>query len=70
MKLAPFLDDPVTSGAQEEAMQEFCWHLFDRPKLNDKVGKILEALLEARSLRISDLSHRMPGSPSARQGPL
>jgi len=47
------------------SMQEFCQHIIDRPEMADKAGTILEALLETRSLRLSDLSHRMPGNPAA-----
>jgi hypothetical protein len=47
------------------SMQEFCHHIFDRQEMAEKAGTILEALLEARSPRLSDLSHRMPGNPAA-----
>lgn len=47
------------------SVQEFCQHLFDRPTLAKKAGAILQAILEARSPRLSDLSHKMAGSPAA-----
>ena len=43
------------------SMQEFCQHLFDRSELAGKSSAICEALLEAQSPRLSDLSHRMSG---------
>ena len=47
------------------SMQDFCHHLFDRPALAEKAATILHAILEARSPRLSDLSHKMAGSPQA-----
>ncbi len=46
-------------------MHEFCQQLHDRPELTEKASAICEALLAARSPRLSDLIHRMSGSPSA-----
>ena len=45
--------------------QEICHHIFDRHEMADKASTILEALLEARLPRLSDLSHTMPGNPAA-----
>jgi hypothetical protein len=47
------------------SVQDFCQYLFDNDKLSEKVTAILQAILEARSPRLSDLSHRMPASPDA-----
>ena len=58
-------------NVQEEAMfdfisvQDFCQYLFDDDKLSEKAAVILQAILEARSPRLSDLSHKMPDSPDA-----
>jgi hypothetical protein len=58
-------------NVQEEAMfefismQDFCQYIFDHDKLSEKAALILQAILEARSPRLSDLSHKMPASPSA-----
>ena len=47
-------------------MQEFCHHIFDRAAQAEKAATILRAILEARSPRLSDLSHKMAGSPLPR----
>jgi hypothetical protein len=58
-------------NVQEEAMfefisvQDFCQYLFDNDKLSEKAATILQAILEARSPRLSDLSHKMPASSDA-----
>lgn len=46
-------------------MQEFVQNLFDQPDIAHKAALILEAILEARSPRISDLSHKLPAAPDA-----
>ncbi len=43
----------------------FARHLFDQDELAVKAGCIMQAILEARSPRLSHISHRMPGSPDA-----
>ena len=43
----------------------FMQFLFDREDVADKAGQIIEAILESRSPRLSDISHRMRGNPSA-----
>ena len=44
---------------------EFMQFLFDREDLAEKAGQIVEAVLESRSPRLSDISHRMRGNPEA-----
>ena len=44
-------------------LQEFVQQLFDRPDIARKAGLIIQAILEARSPRLSDLSHKLPGKP-------
>jgi len=44
---------------------EFMQFLFDREDVADKAGQIIEAILESRSPRLSDISHRMRGNPEA-----
>ena len=46
-------------------LQEFVQHLFDQPDITRKAGLIIQAILEARSPRLSDLSHKLPGKPDA-----
>jgi len=41
----------------------FTQFLFDREDLAEKTGQIIEAILESRSPRLSDISHRMRGIP-------
>jgi len=43
----------------------FMQFLFDREDVADKASQIIEAILESRSPRLSDISHRMRGNPSA-----
>jgi hypothetical protein len=43
----------------------FMQFLFDREDLAEKAGQIAEAILESRSPRLSDISHRMRGNPEA-----
>ena len=43
----------------------FTQHLFDDSKQAKKAAAILEAVLEARSPRISDICEHMPGNPEA-----
>lgn len=47
------------------SVQDFCQYLFDNDKLSEKAATILQAILEARSPRLSDLSHKMPASSDA-----
>lgn len=44
---------------------EFAQFLFDREDLAKKAGQIIQAILESRSPRLSDISHRMRGNPWA-----
>lgn len=46
-------------------LQEFVHNLFDRPDIARKAALIINAILEARSPRLSDLSHKLPGKPDA-----
>jgi len=39
--------------------------LFDQEDLAEKAGQIVQAILESRSPRLSDISHRMKGNPGA-----
>jgi len=43
----------------------FMQFLFDRDDLAEKAGQIIEAILESRSPRLSDISHRMKENPEA-----
>ena len=43
----------------------FMQFLFDQEDLAEKAGEIAEAILESRSPRLSDISHRMRGNPAA-----
>jgi hypothetical protein len=47
-------------------VQEFVQNLFDQPDIARKAALIIEAILEARSPRLSDLSHKLPASPDAK----
>lgn len=53
------LQQPITL----KAMTDFAYEIFDNNE--EKAALILKAILDARSPRLSDLSHAMPGSPSA-----
>ena len=44
---------------------EFARELFDREEEAEKAGEIIQAILEARSPRLSDISQRMKGKPAA-----
>ena len=44
---------------------QFAQHLFDREGEAERAGRIIRAILEARSPRLSDISQRMPGKPAA-----
>jgi hypothetical protein len=46
-------------------ISEFVQCMFDREDLAEKAGQIIEAILESRSPRLSDISHRMRGNPEA-----
>jgi hypothetical protein len=46
-----------------KAMTDLAYEIFDRDE--DKAAPILKAILDSCSPRISDLSHAMPGNPSA-----
>jgi hypothetical protein len=50
---------------QRMKLQEFVQNLFDRPAIARKAGLIIQAILEARSPRLSDLSHKLPARPEA-----
>ncbi len=43
----------------------FLQHLFDQERLAEQAGRIIEAILAARSPRLSDIAEHMPGSVSA-----
>ena len=43
----------------------FMQFLFDQEDLAEKAGQIAQAILESRSPRLSDISHRMKGNPEA-----
>ena len=45
------------------SFEEFAQFLFDRQA--EKAARIMRGMLEARSPRLSDVSHRMPGNPPA-----
>jgi hypothetical protein len=47
-------------------MQEFCQFLFEDDKQAETASQIIHAVLDARSSRLSDLSHKMPASPDAK----
>jgi hypothetical protein len=65
------VDDAFESTMLEAFMYEFinsvqfAQYLFDREDHAEKGGSILQAMLEARSPRLSDISHRMSGNPAA-----
>jgi hypothetical protein len=44
---------------------EFTRELFDREERAERAGEIIQAILEARSPRLSDISQRMRGKPAA-----
>jgi len=44
---------------------EFARELFDREEHAERAGEIIQAILEARSPRLSDISQRMRGKPAA-----
>ena len=44
---------------------QFAQHLYGREGEAEKAGCIIQAILEARSPRLSDISQRMPGKPAA-----
>jgi hypothetical protein len=46
-------------------MQDFCQCLFDNDKQAGQAALIYQAILEVRSPRLSNLSHRMPANPDA-----
>ncbi|MCL0070211.1 transposase [Dehalococcoidia bacterium] len=46
-------------------MQRFAAECFDRPEESEKATRILKGILDARSPRISDISHAMEGSSEA-----
>ena len=46
-------------------VQDFVQRLFDRPDMARKAALIIEAILRARSPRLSDISHKLPASPDA-----
>lgn len=46
-------------------LREFAGALFDGEVEADKAARILKAILDARSPRISDIAHNMPGNPEA-----
>lgn len=43
----------------------FVQHLFDQASLARKAARIVKGILEARSPRLSDIAHQMPGNPDA-----
>ena len=47
------------------SVQDIFQYLFGDDILSEKAALIIQAILEARSPRISDLSHKMPASPGA-----
>ncbi|OGO16982.1 MAG: hypothetical protein A2Z14_02060 [Chloroflexi bacterium RBG_16_48_8] len=67
--LHPGDPDPQGWSIQEEvmfefiSMQDFCQYLFDQCKHAQTAALIFRAILEARSPRLSDLSHKMPANP-------
>jgi hypothetical protein len=46
--------------------REFMGHLLDDPKLAEKGGRIVKAILEAQSPRMTDISEKMAGNSSSR----
>ena len=44
---------------------QFAKYLFDRDTTATKAGRIIRAILDARSPRLSDISQHMPGNPDA-----
>lgn len=46
-------------------LQEFVQFLFDQVEIASKAALIIQAILEARSPRLSDISHRLSASPDA-----
>jgi hypothetical protein len=42
---------------------EFMQYLFDRPVVASKAGRIVDGILAAGSVRLSDIAEHMPGSP-------
>ncbi|OGO20728.1 MAG: hypothetical protein A2Z14_01185 [Chloroflexi bacterium RBG_16_48_8] len=46
-------------------MQDFCQYLFDNDKQAGTAALILQAILEGRSPRLSDLSYKMTSNPDA-----
>lgn len=46
-------------------LQEFIQDLFDQPDTARKAALIVQAILQARSPRLSDLSHKLPANPEA-----
>jgi hypothetical protein len=50
---------------QRMKLQEFVHNLFDQTEIAHKATLIIQARLEARSPRLSDISHRLPASPDA-----
>jgi hypothetical protein len=46
-------------------LQEFIQFLFDQVEIASKAALIIQAILEARSPRLSDISHRLPAGPDA-----
>ncbi len=47
------------------SFEAFARFLFDRQDQAEKAARIMQGMLEARSPRLSDISHRMPGNPAA-----
>jgi hypothetical protein len=48
-----------------EDIERFAMEIFDRYEETKKAAPILKGILDARSPRISDISHAMPGNPDA-----
>jgi hypothetical protein len=46
-------------------IREFTRELFDRDERAERAGEIIQAILEARSPRLTDISQRMQGKPAA-----
>ena len=72
MKKAPNMGGLVTNLPMLEAFMyefincaQFAQYLFDREGQAEKGGAILQAMLEARSPRLSDISQKLAGKPSA-----
>ena len=47
------------------SFEAFAGFLLDRQDQTEKAARIMQGILEARSPRLSDISHRMPGNPAA-----